>query len=65
MDTQITLDLVEPASDHLEYLLDAERAPERGAGGTDVLTFAPVSPWVQRNIDYAQYHQPRGSQYEG
>lgn len=23
------------------------------------------SPWVRRNEDYAQYPQPRGSQYEG
>jgi len=24
-----------------------------------------VSPFVQRNLDHAQYAQPRGSQYEG
>lgn len=24
-----------------------------------------VSPWIKRNENYAQYTQPRGSQYEG
>lgn len=24
-----------------------------------------ASPWVERNLDGAQYAQPRGSQYEG
>lgn len=24
-----------------------------------------ASPWVERNLDGAQYEQPRGSQYEG
>lgn len=27
--------------------------------------FDRVSPFVQRNLDNAQYAQPRGSQYEG
>ncbi len=38
--------------------------------GVDFLTTyeehqAEVSSWVKRNLDGAQYAQPRGSQYEG
>lgn len=33
--------------------------------GTTVYHDNPISPMVRRNLDCAQYTQPRGSQYEG
>ena len=39
-------------------ILDEQNAGPRPA--------APgMSPWVKRNLDYAQYSKPRNSQYEG
>ena len=62
-----TLALTYTADEHMENLLNAERAGERPP---EILVFEQrdlrgVSPWVARNLDCAQYAQPRGSQYEG
>ena len=64
---QPELALTYTADERMENLLDAERAGERAP---EILVFEQrdlrgVSPWVARNLDCAQYAQPRGSQYEG
>lgn len=36
-----------------------------GEAMADPISEARTSPWVKRNLDGAQYAQPRGSEYEG